>query len=76
MDFSRSLPSLAVLSREKPAVYRPILHKFRALFNRGVALVAPHLIFLRSPRFWAQVERILPDYRERRKWLKEKGSLV
>ena len=29
-----------------------------------------------SPRFWAQVERILPDYRERRKWLKEKGSLV
>ena len=29
-----------------------------------------------SSRFWAQVERILPDYRERRKWLKEKGSLV
>ena len=29
-----------------------------------------------SPRFWAQVERILPDYRERRRWLKEKGGLI
>ena len=29
-----------------------------------------------SPRFWAQVERILPDYRERRGWLKERGGLV
>ncbi len=29
-----------------------------------------------SPRFWAQVERILPDYRERRQWLKENGGLV
>ena len=27
-----------------------------------------------SPAFWAQVERILPDYRERRKWLKEHGA--
>ena len=27
-----------------------------------------------SPRFWAQVERILPDYRERRRWLKENGG--
>lgn len=24
-----------------------------------------------SRRFWAEVEKILPDYRERRKWLKE-----
>ena len=24
-----------------------------------------------SSRFWAEVEKILPDYRERRKWLKE-----
>ncbi|MDO4614722.1 MAG: SprT family zinc-dependent metalloprotease [Lachnospiraceae bacterium] len=27
-----------------------------------------------SPAFWAEVERILPDYRERRKWLKENGG--
>lgn len=27
-----------------------------------------------SSRFWAQVERVLPDYREPRKWLKEHGS--
>ncbi len=26
-----------------------------------------------SPRFWAEVERVLPDYREREKWLKENG---
>ena len=26
-----------------------------------------------SKAFWAQVEAILPDYKERRKWLKEKG---
>jgi predicted metal-dependent hydrolase len=24
-----------------------------------------------SPSFWAQVEAILPDYRSRRKWLKQ-----
>lgn len=29
-----------------------------------------------SPRFWTQVERILPDYRERRRWLKENGGLI
>ena len=29
-----------------------------------------------SPRFWAQVERILPDYRERRRWIKENGGLI
>lgn len=29
-----------------------------------------------SPRFWAQVERILPDYLERRRWLKENGGLI
>ena len=27
-----------------------------------------------SPRFWAQVERILPDYKRPRKWLKEYGN--
>ena len=26
-----------------------------------------------SPRFWAEVEMVLPDYREREKWLKENG---
>lgn len=24
-----------------------------------------------SPRFWAEVEKILPDYKERRKWLRD-----
>ena len=24
-----------------------------------------------SPRFWAEVEKIIPDYKERRKWLKD-----
>ena len=27
-----------------------------------------------SGAFWAEVERILPDYRERRAWLKENGN--
>ena len=27
-----------------------------------------------SPRFWAQVERVLPDYRESLHWLKEHGQ--
>ena len=27
-----------------------------------------------SPAFWAQVEKVLPDYKERRAWLKENGS--
>lgn len=27
-----------------------------------------------SPRFWAEVERVLPDYRKREKWLKENGK--
>ena len=27
-----------------------------------------------SPRFWAHVEAILPDYKERRKWLKDHGN--
>ncbi|MDY3248775.1 MAG: SprT family zinc-dependent metalloprotease [Candidatus Choladocola sp.] len=26
-----------------------------------------------SPQFWAEVEKILPDYRERRIWLRENG---
>ena len=29
-----------------------------------------------SARFWAEVEKILPDYRERRKWLKEHGGSI
>ncbi len=27
-----------------------------------------------SDRFWAEVEKILPDYKERRKWLKDHGN--
>lgn len=27
-----------------------------------------------SPRFWSLVEKTIPDYRERRKWLKEHGN--
>ena len=27
-----------------------------------------------SQRFWAEVARILPDYRDRRNWLKEHGN--
>lgn len=27
-----------------------------------------------SPRFWAEVEKILPDYKERRLWLKNHGA--
>ena len=29
-----------------------------------------------SPAFWAQVERVLPDYRARRKWLKDNGGAL
>mgnify|MGYP004449044313 CR=1 FL=1 len=29
-----------------------------------------------SPRFWAIVEGVLPDYRERRKWLKQNGGVI
>lgn len=29
-----------------------------------------------SERFWKQVEKVLPDYKERRKWLKENGSSI
>ena len=29
-----------------------------------------------SPRFWAEVEKILPDYKERRKWLKDHESEI
>lgn len=27
-----------------------------------------------SPRFWAEVEKIIPDYKEKRKWLKDHGN--
>ena len=29
-----------------------------------------------SPRFWANVARVLPDYAQRRKWLKEHGAAL
>ena len=29
-----------------------------------------------SPRFWAEVERVMPDWRERRRWLRENGALL
>lgn len=29
-----------------------------------------------SPRFWAEVERVLPDYRTRRTWLKDHGGAI
>ncbi|MDE6714574.1 MAG: M48 family metallopeptidase [Lachnospiraceae bacterium] len=29
-----------------------------------------------SENFWKLVESVLPDYRERRKWLKEKGNIL
>lgn len=28
-----------------------------------------------SPKFWAEVEKVMPDYKERRKWLKENGRI-
>ena len=27
-----------------------------------------------SPAFWAEVERVMPDYREKKKWLKDHGE--
>ena len=29
-----------------------------------------------SPAFWAEVEKILPDYKERRKWLRDHGNEI
>ena len=29
-----------------------------------------------SPRFWAAVEKVLPDYKIRRKWLKDHGTAI
>ena len=29
-----------------------------------------------SPRFWAQVEKVIPNYKEPRRWLKEKGNTL
>ena len=29
-----------------------------------------------SPRFWAEVERVLPGYRQQEKWLKDNGTAI
>ena len=29
-----------------------------------------------SPQYWAHVEKAMPDYRERRKWLDANGQLL
>lgn len=29
-----------------------------------------------SPRFWAEVEKVLPGYKAQRKWLKENGGVI
>jgi predicted metal-dependent hydrolase len=29
-----------------------------------------------SPRFWAEVEKVLPDYKQPLKWLKTEGQSV
>ncbi len=29
-----------------------------------------------SPKFWAEVAKVMPDYQERRKWLKENGTEI
>ena len=29
-----------------------------------------------SPRFWALVESLMPDYKQQRKWLKENGHTL
>ena len=29
-----------------------------------------------SPRFWAEVEKVLPDYRAAKKWLRENGGAI
>jgi len=41
-------------------------------------LVAHELVHLReryhSPAFWERLERVLPDYQERRQWLAQEGG--
>lgn len=29
-----------------------------------------------SPRFWAEVARVLPDYKQRQQWLKDNGNAI
>lgn len=29
-----------------------------------------------SKAFWAEVERVLPDYKQRQQWLKNEGALL
>ena len=58
-------------------------------FNRLLALVPPEVLdyvvvhelchlkeMNHSPKFWALVESILPDYKQHKKWLKENGNAL
>ena len=56
--------------------WKPILMPPAILDYVVVHELAHRIEMNHSPRFWAQVERILPDYRERRRWLKENGGLI
>ena len=60
-----------------------IRYSFRIAFlpTRLVEYIAVHelshtLCFDHSPAFWAQVEGILPDYKERKKELKERSGIM
>lgn len=45
--------------------------------NYVVAHELCHLLEMNhSPRFWAEVKRLIPDYKLRRKWLKENGAAL
>lgn len=58
-------------------------------FNWKLMLAPPHVLdyvvvhelchlkeMNHSPRFWAEVEKIIPEYKEYRKWLKENGNTL
>jgi hypothetical protein len=54
--------------------WRTILLPRRAIdyvvVHELVHLIEPH----HTPEFWRQVERVLPDYDGRKRWLAEKGA--